>query len=67
MAQCAAVDCFVVALRAPVLTQPGVKDTQVEMLIDEKVDAFWKGVENGTNKRGQVNARSISQSLSRGR
>ncbi|KAL5533546.1 hypothetical protein ACEPAG_6 [Sanghuangporus baumii] len=36
------------------VTVPGVKDAQVEMLIDEKVDAFWKGVENGTNKRGQI-------------
>lgn len=34
--------------------QPGVKDAQTEMLIDEKVDAFWKAVENGANKRGQV-------------
>ena len=40
--------------------QPGVKDTQTEMLIEEKVDLFWKAVENGANKnkRGQVSSQS---------
>ena len=43
--------------------QPGVKDTQTEMLIEEKVDLFWKAVENGANKnkRGQVSSQSSCQ------
>ncbi|EJC98550.1 DUF1649-domain-containing protein [Fomitiporia mediterranea MF3/22] len=36
------------------VTMPGVKDMQTEMLIDEKVDAFWKGVESGANKSGRI-------------
>ena len=31
-----------------------IEDAQIEMLVDEKVDAFWKGIENGANKRGQI-------------
>jgi hypothetical protein len=34
--------------------QPGVDDLEMERLVDEKVEAFWKGIENGTIKRGQV-------------
>ena len=34
--------------------QPGVQDPEIERLIEEKVNMFWKSVENGTNKRGQV-------------
>lgn len=26
----------------------------MEQLVNEKVDVFWKGIESGTNKRGQV-------------
>lgn len=26
----------------------------MEQLVNEKVDAFWKGIEGGINKRGQV-------------
>ncbi|KAI5120576.1 hypothetical protein M0805_002526 [Coniferiporia weirii] len=36
------------------VTMPGVKDGPTERLIEEKVDAFWKGVESGANKRGQI-------------
>ncbi|PAV22921.1 hypothetical protein PNOK_0287800 [Pyrrhoderma noxium] len=36
------------------ITMPAIKDAQTEMLIDEKVDAFWKAVESGANKRGQI-------------
>ena len=34
--------------------QPGVQDPEIERLIEEKVNMFWKSVENGTNKRGQA-------------
>ncbi|KIM64164.1 hypothetical protein SCLCIDRAFT_1213581 [Scleroderma citrinum Foug A] len=36
------------------VTVPGVSDPEMEQLVNDKVDTFWKGVENGTNKRGQV-------------
>jgi hypothetical protein len=26
----------------------------MEQLVSEKVELFWKGIENGFNKRGQV-------------
>ena len=26
----------------------------MESLVDEKVDAFWKGVDGGANKNGQI-------------
>lgn len=26
----------------------------MEQLVNDKVDIFWKGIESGTNKRGQV-------------
>ncbi|CCM03816.1 uncharacterized protein FIBRA_05965 [Fibroporia radiculosa] len=35
------------------VTMPGVDDVEMKQLVDEKVDAFWKGVEGG-NKRGQA-------------
>ncbi|TFY73234.1 hypothetical protein EWM64_g10779 [Hericium alpestre] len=35
------------------VTMPGVADPEMERLVDEKVDAFWKGMENGA-KRGQI-------------
>jgi hypothetical protein len=34
--------------------QPGVSDAGMEQLVDEKVEAFWKGIEGDANKRGQV-------------
>ena len=34
--------------------QPGVDDQEISQLVEEKVDAFWKGVEGDANKRGQV-------------
>jgi len=33
---------------------PGVADEGMEQLVDEKVEAFWKGIEGGVNKRGQI-------------
>lgn len=32
----------------------------MEQLVNEKVDVFWKGIESGTNKRGQVMCRMFS-------
>ena len=37
-----------------VTTQPGVADPEMEQLVNEKVDVFWKGIESGSSKRGQV-------------
>ena len=34
--------------------QPGVDDEEIKQLVEDKVDAFWKGVEGDANKRGQV-------------
>ncbi|KAF8837532.1 DUF1649-domain-containing protein [Paxillus ammoniavirescens] len=34
------------------VTMPGVADSEMEQLVNEKVDIFWKGIESGTNKRG---------------
>jgi len=31
-----------------------VADPGIERLVDEKVDAFWKGVDGGANKSGQI-------------
>ncbi|KIK70744.1 hypothetical protein GYMLUDRAFT_235160 [Collybiopsis luxurians FD-317 M1] len=36
------------------VTMPGVSDTEMERLVEEKVDVFWKGIENGMSKRGQI-------------
>ncbi|KIJ64177.1 hypothetical protein HYDPIDRAFT_90906 [Hydnomerulius pinastri MD-312] len=36
------------------VTMPGVADPEMEQLVNEKVDIFWKGIESGTNKRGQI-------------
>jgi hypothetical protein len=36
------------------LRQPGVSDVEMEQLVNEKVDIFWRGIEGGANKRGQV-------------
>jgi len=36
------------------VTTPGVSDAEMERLIEEKVDLFWKGIEGGMSKRGQI-------------
>lgn len=36
------------------VSQPAVDDAETEQLVDQKVDAFWKGIEGGMSKRGQV-------------
>ncbi|KAF8732346.1 hypothetical protein AX14_004509 [Amanita brunnescens Koide BX004] len=36
------------------VTMPGVSDPAMEQLVSEKVELFWKGIENGFNKRGQI-------------
>ncbi|EDR10726.1 uncharacterized protein LACBIDRAFT_315433 [Laccaria bicolor S238N-H82] len=36
------------------VTMPGVSDPEMEQLVSEKVDTFWKGIEGGVNKRGQI-------------
>ncbi|KAF9076029.1 autophagy-related protein [Rhodocollybia butyracea] len=36
------------------VTMPGVSDPEMERLVEEKVDAFWKGIEGGLSKRGQI-------------
>jgi len=36
------------------VTMPGVSDPDMEQLIDEKVAAFWKGIQNGPGKKGQI-------------
>jgi len=33
---------------------PGVADPGMESLVDEKVDAFWRGVDTGVSKSGQI-------------
>ncbi|TFY55292.1 hypothetical protein EVJ58_g8340 [Rhodofomes roseus] len=34
--------------------QPGVDDPEMKQLVDDKVEAFWKSIEGGYNKRGQI-------------
>ncbi|KAK0473944.1 autophagy-related protein [Armillaria novae-zelandiae] len=36
------------------VTMPGVSDPDVEQMVQEKVDLFWKSIENGGSKRGQI-------------
>ncbi|EMD32500.1 hypothetical protein CERSUDRAFT_118535 [Gelatoporia subvermispora B] len=36
------------------VTMPGVDDPEMIALVENKVDSFWKGMESGSNKRGQV-------------
>ncbi|KAF9528261.1 autophagy-related protein [Crepidotus variabilis] len=36
------------------ITVPGVSDPETERLVNEKVEAFWRGVEGGNNKRGTI-------------
>lgn len=47
-----------------VFLQPGVADSEMEQLIADRVDVLWKGIENGTNKRGQARLFSIDRLLS---
>ena len=39
--------------------KPGVSDRETEYLVNEKVDAFWRGIEGGANKRGTVSVHLI--------
>ncbi|KAH9988186.1 autophagy-related protein [Russula vinacea] len=36
------------------VTMPGVADPTVEQLVEEKVETFWKGLENVALKRGEI-------------
>ncbi|KAF8352162.1 autophagy-related protein [Amanita rubescens] len=36
------------------VTMPGVSDPAMEQLVNEKVEQFWKGIESGFIKRGQI-------------
>ncbi|KAF8162665.1 autophagy-related protein [Crassisporium funariophilum] len=36
------------------VTMPGISDPETEQLVHEKVDTFWKGIEGGVSKRGQI-------------
>lgn len=36
------------------VTMPGVANAEIEQLVKEKVDSFWKAMEGGPNKHGQV-------------
>ncbi|KAI0034424.1 autophagy-related protein [Vararia minispora EC-137] len=36
------------------VTMPGVSDPEMERLVEDKVAAFWKAMENGANKRGSI-------------
>ncbi|OCH90518.1 DUF1649-domain-containing protein [Obba rivulosa] len=36
------------------VTMPGVDDSDMIALIDNKVDSFWKSMESGRNKSGQI-------------
>ncbi|KAJ3540098.1 hypothetical protein NM688_g6274 [Phlebia brevispora] len=36
------------------VSMPGVDDPEIIRLVDEKVESFWRGVEGGANKRGQI-------------
>lgn len=40
-------------------------DQEITHLVDDKVDAFWRGVEGDANKRGQVRAHTLPRALSR--
>jgi autophagy-related protein 101 len=43
-----------VANKASNMSQPGVSNPGIEKLVEDKVDAFWRGMESGANKRGRV-------------
>ena len=34
--------------------QPAVDDEDTEQVVEQRVEAFWKAIEGGVNKRGQV-------------
>ena len=52
---CAFPLCFVPrSLMVASGAQPGVADPDMEGLVNDKVEAFWRGVEGGHSKRGQV-------------
>ncbi|TFK78274.1 hypothetical protein K466DRAFT_507538, partial [Polyporus arcularius HHB13444] len=34
--------------------QPGVDDEEITQLVEDKVDAFWRGIEGDASKRGQI-------------
>ncbi|KIJ37180.1 hypothetical protein M422DRAFT_76132 [Sphaerobolus stellatus SS14] len=36
------------------VTLPAVKDPEIEQLVNDKVHAFWRSVESGRQKRGQI-------------
>ncbi|KAF7300083.1 hypothetical protein MKEN_01331400 [Mycena kentingensis (nom. inval.)] len=36
------------------VTMPGVKDDEIEKLVNDKVEAFWRKVESGMQRRGQI-------------
>ncbi|TFK64583.1 DUF1649-domain-containing protein [Pluteus cervinus] len=36
------------------VTMPGVSNPEIERMVNKKVETFWKGIETGTNKRGQI-------------
>ncbi|KAG1762119.1 hypothetical protein EDD22DRAFT_778770 [Suillus occidentalis] len=36
------------------VTTPPVSDSEMEPLVTEKVDIFWKGIESGANQHGQM-------------
>ncbi|KAH7880896.1 autophagy-related protein [Lentinula edodes] len=36
------------------VTMPGVSDAEMGQLVEEKVELFWKGIEEGMSKRGQI-------------
>ncbi|RDX44279.1 hypothetical protein OH76DRAFT_1458057 [Lentinus brumalis] len=36
------------------VTMPGVDDEEIRQLVEDKVDAFWKGIEGDASKRGQI-------------
>ena len=41
--------------------QPAVSDQETEQLVEEKVDAFWKGIEGGSSKRGQASEKRVAK------
>jgi autophagy-related protein 101 len=43
-----------VELEALDVTVPGVDDVQMDRLVNEKVGAFWRAIEDSADKRGQV-------------
>jgi len=46
------------------VTMPGIYHTETEQLMNEKVEAFWKAIEGGYTKRGQITV-TISEKRSK--